>query len=113
MVAAGARFASNGEPPEDVFSPRRHGSQSCTGKAHRHEVLFQYRRAAKELRKLCNLTDVEFTARRIHDNAAVDWGDRGAPTAARESETHIENQCSACAALALRGTMGAQAERLI
>ncbi len=44
------------------------------------QVLFQYSRAAKELWKFCNLTDVEITARIIEDNAPVDWWDRGAPT---------------------------------
>ena len=43
------------------------------------EVLFQYSRAAKELWKFCNGSDVEFTARLIGDHAPDDWWERGAP----------------------------------
>lgn len=43
------------------------------------QVIFQYSRAAKELWKFCNLTDVEFTARTIGDDAPADWWERGAP----------------------------------
>jgi hypothetical protein len=43
------------------------------------EIIFQYSRAAKELWKFCNLSDVEFTARVIDDRAPADWWDRGAP----------------------------------
>ena len=41
-------------------------------------VLFQYSRAAKELWKYCNLGNVEVTARFIHEDAAIDWWERGA-----------------------------------
>jgi hypothetical protein len=43
------------------------------------QILFLYSRAAKELWKLCNLPDVEFTARVIVDRPPVDWWERGAP----------------------------------
>ena len=43
------------------------------------EVLFQYSRAAKELWKFCNLTDVEIAARVIADHPPADWWERGAP----------------------------------
>jgi hypothetical protein len=42
-------------------------------------VIFQYSRAAKELWKFCNSSDVEFTASLIADTAPVDWWERGAP----------------------------------
>ena len=43
-------------------------------------VLFPYSRAAKELWKFCNDSDVEFTARVIVDRAPADWWQRGAPS---------------------------------
>ena len=43
------------------------------------QVLFQYSRAAKELWKFCNGTDVEFTAQLIAEGATVHWWERGAP----------------------------------
>jgi len=43
------------------------------------QAIFQYSRAAKELWKFCNLSDVELTARLIDDGAPADWWDRGAP----------------------------------
>jgi hypothetical protein len=43
------------------------------------QIIFQYTRAAKELWKFCNLSDVEFTARVIVECAPVDWWARGAP----------------------------------
>ena len=43
------------------------------------QVLFQYSRAAKELWKFCNMTDVEFTARHVHEGPPIDWWERGAP----------------------------------
>ncbi len=43
------------------------------------EVIFQYSRAAKELWKFCNASDVEFTATLIDDRAPADWWERGAP----------------------------------
>ena len=42
-------------------------------------VTFQYSRAAKELWKFCNLTDVEIAARVIADHPPSDWWQRGAP----------------------------------
>lgn len=42
-------------------------------------VIFQYSRAAKELWKFCNLTDVEIAARVIADLPPEDWWERGAP----------------------------------
>jgi hypothetical protein len=42
------------------------------------ELIFQYSRAAKELWKFCNLTDVEFTASVIDADAPIDWWERGA-----------------------------------
>ena len=42
-------------------------------------VLFQYSRAARELWKHCNLGHVETTARYLHEAAAIDWWERGAP----------------------------------
>lgn len=44
------------------------------------QIIFQYSRAAKELWKFCNLSDVELTARFIGDRAPADWWDRGAPS---------------------------------
>ncbi|CAI9419582.1 hypothetical protein [Nocardioides sp. T2.26MG-1] len=43
------------------------------------EVIFQYTRAAKELWKFCNQSDVEFTASLIDGDAPIDWWERGAP----------------------------------
>ena len=43
------------------------------------QVLFQYSRAAKELRKFCNLGDPEVTANLMRERLAVDWWERGAP----------------------------------
>jgi hypothetical protein len=43
------------------------------------EVVFQYSRAAKELWKFCNLTNVEIAARIIADDPPRDWWERGAP----------------------------------
>ena len=42
-------------------------------------VLFQYSRAAKELWKFCNMTDVEMTAQFVRDRPLIDWWERGAP----------------------------------
>ena len=43
------------------------------------KALFQYSRAAKELWKFCNTTDVEITAGLIGDMPRIDWWKRGAP----------------------------------
>ena len=43
------------------------------------QVIFQYSRAAKELWKFCNLTDVVLTAKLIGERAPGDWWERGAP----------------------------------
>jgi hypothetical protein len=48
------------------------------------QEIFQYRRAAKELWKFCNVPDVEFTASLIEDHAPVDWWERGARRGADE-----------------------------
>jgi hypothetical protein len=42
-------------------------------------VVFQYSRAAKELWKFCNLTNVEIAAFVIAENTPADWWERGAP----------------------------------
>jgi len=42
-------------------------------------VMFQYSRAAIELWKFCNLTNVEIAARVVADHPPDDWWDRGAP----------------------------------
>jgi len=42
------------------------------------EVVFQYSRAAKELWKFCNLSNVEIAARLIAEDPPQDWWDRGA-----------------------------------
>src|SRR5689334_1970754 len=42
-------------------------------------VIFQYGRAAKELWKFCNDSNVEFTASLIAKPGGVDWWERGAP----------------------------------
>jgi hypothetical protein len=44
-------------------------------------VLFQYSRAAKELRKFCNSLQVEVAAAMIRDQPPGDWWERGAPRA--------------------------------
>ena len=43
------------------------------------QIILQYSRAAKELWKFCNLTDVVFTAEVIGERAPADWWERGAP----------------------------------
>jgi hypothetical protein len=43
------------------------------------QVLLQYHRAAKDLWKFCNLTDVEFAASLIDDGGPRDWWERAAP----------------------------------
>ena len=43
------------------------------------QIMLQYSRAAKELWKFCNLTDVVFTAEVIGERAPDDWWERGAP----------------------------------
>jgi hypothetical protein len=43
------------------------------------QIAFQYSRAAKELWKFCNLTDVVFTAGVIGERPPADWWERGAP----------------------------------
>jgi hypothetical protein len=42
-------------------------------------AIFQYSRAAKELWKFCNMTDVEMTADLIRERPTVDSWERGAP----------------------------------
>jgi hypothetical protein len=42
-------------------------------------ALFQYSRAAKELWKFCNMTDIEWTADLIRERSSIDWWERGAP----------------------------------
>lgn len=42
-------------------------------------VIFQYSRAAKELWKFCNLSDVVFTAQMVAERAPMDWWERGTP----------------------------------
>jgi len=44
------------------------------------QVIFQYSRAARELRKFCNLGDVMFTARMISEEAPAAWWERGGPS---------------------------------
>ena len=41
-------------------------------------VLFQYSRAAKELWKFCNMTNVEVAARLVSEPPSIDWWERGA-----------------------------------
>ncbi len=41
-------------------------------------VLFQYSRAARELWKFCNMTDVEMTEALVVDRPSIDWWERGA-----------------------------------
>lgn len=43
------------------------------------QIMFQYSRAAKELWKFCNRSDVVFTAELIGERAPPDWWERGAP----------------------------------
>ena len=43
------------------------------------QIILQYSRAAKELWKFCNLTDVVFTAEVIGERAPANWWERGAP----------------------------------
>lgn len=42
-------------------------------------ALFQYARAAKELWKFCNMTEIELAAGLIREGSSVDWWERGAP----------------------------------
>jgi hypothetical protein len=42
-------------------------------------ILFQYSRAAKELWKFCNTTNIEFTASLVQEHPSIDWWKRGAP----------------------------------
>lgn len=42
-------------------------------------ILFQYSRAARELWKFCNFTNVEFTANLVQEQSSIDWWERGAP----------------------------------
>ncbi len=42
-------------------------------------VILQYSRAAKELWKFCNLTNLEIAARIIADHPPEGWWERGAP----------------------------------
>jgi hypothetical protein len=42
-------------------------------------IIFQFSRAAKELWKFCNYSDVVFTAQDISERPPTDWGERGAP----------------------------------
>ena len=43
------------------------------------QVIFQYSRAANELWKFCNQSDVVFTAQVVAERAPADWWERGAP----------------------------------
>lgn len=43
------------------------------------QVVLRYSRAAKELWKFCNLTDVEFAASLIDDGGPRDWWEQAAP----------------------------------
>jgi hypothetical protein len=43
------------------------------------QVIFQYSRAAKEIWKFCNLSDVVFTAQLVAERAPTDWWERGTP----------------------------------
>lgn len=42
-------------------------------------ALFQYSRAARELWKFCNMTDIEWTADLMRERPSIDWWERGAP----------------------------------
>ena len=41
-------------------------------------ALLQYSRAAKELWKFCNMTDIEWTADLMRERPSIDWWERGA-----------------------------------
>jgi hypothetical protein len=41
-------------------------------------TLLQYSRAAKELWKFCNMTDIELTANLLRERPSIDWWKRGA-----------------------------------
>jgi hypothetical protein len=43
------------------------------------QAFFQYSRAAKELRKFCNATNVETAAQLVRDEPSIDWWERAAP----------------------------------
>ena len=43
------------------------------------QVAFQFTRAAQELWKFCNASDVEFAARVVSERPPNDWWERGAP----------------------------------
>ena len=43
------------------------------------QIIFQYSRAAKELWKFCNLSNVLSTSRLVDESAPVDWWEQGAP----------------------------------
>ncbi len=59
------------------------------------QAIFQYSRAAKELWKFCNLTNVEFTASLIEDGGPTDWWERGASSPAI-AEPGASSQSSGC-----------------
>jgi hypothetical protein len=40
-------------------------------------ALLQYSRAAKELWKFCNMTDIEWTADLLRERPPIDWWERG------------------------------------
>jgi hypothetical protein len=42
-------------------------------------AVFQYSRAAKELWKFCNMTDIEWAADLLSERPSIDWWERGAP----------------------------------
>ena len=42
------------------------------------QEIFQYTRAAKELWKFCNVTDVEVAAQLVREGPQTDWWERGA-----------------------------------
>jgi hypothetical protein len=41
-------------------------------------ALFHYSRAAKELWKFCNMTEIEWTADLMRESPSIDWWERGA-----------------------------------
>jgi hypothetical protein len=43
------------------------------------QTIFQYSRAAKELWKFCNDSDVVFTAQNLSERPPTGWWERGAP----------------------------------
>lgn len=43
------------------------------------QTIFRYNRAAKELWRFCNLTDLVSTAEVIGERTPVDWWERGVP----------------------------------